>query len=222
MTKIKAAQIRENTFDDTTAGRSPFGTNLFDVTTVNRAFVDQSIPGNKFTSGGITETQLAPSVKDAFVEGASLEIAADFLDIDYAETNYTPATTGIATDVNQLAAHLEGIDNAIGTLQSTTSTPTSANKDMTASVTVADEDQATASTITTTPFNDSYIRVEVNGSNYVVGDGVKTSDCYFSGDSGTTARSITDIVVSDTLHWNGSIAGFELDASDRIDFHYDT
>lgn len=219
---VKAAQIRQNTFDDTVAGRAPFGTNLFDVGTVNRAFSDQSIPGSKFTSGGITETQLSPSLPSAFIEGASLEIAADFLDIDYAETNYTPATTGIATDVNHLAAHLEGIDDAIGSLQTTTSTPTADNKDMVASVTVADEDQATASTVTTTPFNDSYIRVEVNGSNYVVGDSVKTDDCYFSNDSGTTARASTDIASGDTLHWNGTIAGFELDASDRIDFHYDT
>ena len=92
---------------------------------------------------------------------------------------------------------------------------------MTASVTIADCNQATITTGATTPFNDGYVRVEINGRNQVVGDGVKTADCYFSGDGGTTARAIIDIIAGDTLHWNGSIVGLELDALDRVDFHYD-
>jgi hypothetical protein len=48
------------------------------------------------------------------IQSGADEIDGDLIDIDYAQTNYTPATTGVATDVNQLAAHLEGIDNALG------------------------------------------------------------------------------------------------------------
>lgn len=50
------------------------------------------------------------------IQGGDGEIDGDLLDIDYAETNYTPATTGLATDVNHLSAHLEGIDDKLGTL----------------------------------------------------------------------------------------------------------
>lgn len=48
------------------------------------------------------------------IQSGADEIDGDLIDIDYAQTNYTPATTGVATDVNHLAAHLEGIDNALG------------------------------------------------------------------------------------------------------------
>jgi hypothetical protein len=50
------------------------------------------------------------------IQGGADEIDGDLIDIDYAESNYTPATTGVASDVNHLAAHLEGIDAAIGAL----------------------------------------------------------------------------------------------------------
>jgi hypothetical protein len=48
------------------------------------------------------------------IQGGADEIDGDLIDIDYAESNYTPATTGVASNVNHLAAHLEGIDAAIG------------------------------------------------------------------------------------------------------------
>jgi len=54
------------------------------------------------------------------IQGGTAEIDGDLIDIDYLQTNYTPATAGIATDVNHLAAHLEGIDNALGTLGAAT------------------------------------------------------------------------------------------------------
>jgi hypothetical protein len=50
------------------------------------------------------------------IQGGADEIDGDLIDIDYAESNYTPATTGVASDVNHLAAHLEGIDDALGAL----------------------------------------------------------------------------------------------------------
>lgn len=94
------------------------------------------------------------------------------------------------------------------------------NKAMTASTTSSDGDQATVTTIAVTPIGDGYVIVGVNGVQYEVGDGVKTKDCYFSGDGGTTARAIADIAAGDTLHWNGSVIGFQLAGTDRIDFNY--
>jgi len=97
---------------------------------------------------------------------------------------------------------------------------TADDKGLVASVTSSDGDAATASTVTNTPFGDGYLKVEVNGIGVEVGDGVKTKDCYFSADSGTTAKAIASIAAGDTLHWNGTVAGFELKASDAIDFFY--
>jgi hypothetical protein len=98
--------------------------------------------------------------------------------------------------------------------------PVSNNKDMTCAVTIADGDQATASTVALTPTLDGYIQVMVNGKQVSVGDGVKTKDCYFSGDAGVTARAIANIVAGDTCHWVGSVAGYQLGAADRMDWNY--
>lgn len=98
--------------------------------------------------------------------------------------------------------------------------PVEDNKDMTAAVTAADYDDACATTVATTPSGDGYVQVFVNGVKYPVGDGVRTKACYFSADGGTTARAISAIAAGDTLYWVGSVAGFELAATDRIDFDY--
>lgn len=78
---------------------------------------------------------------------------------------------------------------------------------------------ATGLTITSTPAGDSLVMVLVNGIKVELGDGSKTSDCYFSGDSGSTARSIADIASGDELYWNGVIA-YTLETSDVVDFIY--
>lgn len=100
--------------------------------------------------------------------------------------------------------------------------PTSANKNMAASATTADFQQACATAITSTPSSGSYVEVEVNGVTQNLGDGVKTSDCYFSGDSGATARAISAIVAGDHLFWVQSVAGFNLAATDEVSFMYNS
>lgn len=100
--------------------------------------------------------------------------------------------------------------------------PSPLNKFMTASVTVADGDVACATAIAATPVGaTAYVAVYVNGLSVVVGNGVKTRDCYFSGNAGVTARAFGAIVSGDLLYWNGSIAGYELAGTDRIDFLFD-
>jgi hypothetical protein len=102
----------------------------------------------------------------------------------------------------------------------TGSYPTRSNKEMVASTTTADGQLATVTTLVSTPVSNSYVKVEVNGLKAIIGDGVKTKACYFSSDGGTTARTYNGIVSGDSLYWNGSIAGFELDTNDRIDVEY--
>lgn len=99
--------------------------------------------------------------------------------------------------------------------------PSRNNKNMAVNVTNSDGDIATSTPITTTPHSDSHVHVTLNGLDAQVGDGVKTTDCYFSGDGGTNARNMTDISAGDFCYWNGSIIGYELVSVDRISFHYD-
>lgn len=99
-------------------------------------------------------------------------------------------------------------------------TPSAANKDMTASVTAADFDEACATAIAATPGNDGYAEVMVNGMKETLGDGVKTKSCYFSSDAGVTARLIANITTGDKLYWVGTVAGYQLAVTDKIDFLY--
>lgn len=99
--------------------------------------------------------------------------------------------------------------------------PTSANKRMTAENTTADGDLACATAVVETPIMDSHVTVRINGLSESVGDGAKDGACYFSGDGGTTARSISDIVQGDLLYWVGSIAEYQLTTDDVVDFDYD-
>jgi hypothetical protein len=106
-------------------------------------------------------------------------------------------------------------------------TPSKRNKGMAAETTTSDFDEACATGISATPSpsnntNGAYVAVRVNGIGYTVGDGVKTKDCYFSGNGGTTARAFGAIASGDKLYWVGSVAGFQLAAgTDIIDFLYD-
>ncbi len=105
-------------------------------------------------------------------------------------------------------------------LQNPAAYPVTSNKGMTASVTDTDFDEACATAIASTPANDSFVSVEINGLEASVGDGVKTKDCYFSADSGTTAKAMAAIASGDKLYWVGSVAGYELAITDRVDFVY--
>lgn len=99
-------------------------------------------------------------------------------------------------------------------------TPTKSNKNMPASLTSTDFSLACATSIAATPAQGSYVKVSVNGVPITLGDGVKTSECYFSVDGGTTARTILSIQAGDSLYWVGSVAGYQLATTDRVDFDY--
>jgi hypothetical protein len=184
--------------------------------------------GNTLNVGqgvGITvnadDVAVAPS---KLISGGDAEIDGDLLDVNgLTYNNVTPtfATTGsqasTATTVDQLAAHLLGIDNALSAIN--TAILTSSDKGVASATTVNDED-TTGVAITTTPLG--WVGIHVNGILYPLGDGVKTAACYFSADGGTTPRSISAIVATDVLYWVQSVAGFNLDTSDIIDLVYET
>ncbi len=101
-----------------------------------------------------------------------------------------------------------------------------ANKNMVASVTTADGNLACVTAVAVVPTTPTaaggYVGARVNGQDVQVGDGVKTLSGYFSNDGGTTARSLTAVANGDLFYWNGTIALFQLAASDRLDFVYVT
>lgn len=90
------------------------------------------------------------------------------------------------------------------------------NKNMVASLTTSDGDVGCATGLASSLTG--WVLVMVNGMSARVGNGVKTLDCYFSGDAGVTARTVGALQSGDLLYWNGSIAGYQLTPSDVIDF----
>lgn len=96
------------------------------------------------------------------------------------------------------------------------------NKNMVAEITLSDGDLACAVPITYTPAVDGYVEVNINGVAINLGDGVTTLPCYFKEPIFPfTVRAIGDIQAGDLLYWNGSIAGYQLDTADVVDFLYE-
>jgi hypothetical protein len=83
-----------------------------------------------------------------------------------------------------------------------------------ASTTTSDGDAASVTALSFTPRGGRWPDVYWQGVWGEVGD--LTAPFYFSGDSGTTARANGAVVSGDTLHFNGSEAGFELAAGESI------
>lgn len=136
----------------------------------------------------------------------------------------------IIANVAQLSSQLPDrgywIDDIIGRFEATSTAGISAvgistGIDMNKNPIVTEVDgDSTGLSITFTPFLDSYVNIKVNGMEVNLSDGDKLSECYFSNDGGVTARLIANIEADDTLYWNGSVAGFELDETDDIDIAY--
>jgi len=89
------------------------------------------------------------------------------------------------------------------------------NQSMSAVITNFDGDIACISPITLEP--EGRVDVLINGLSVDLGI---TKAAYFSGDGGSSARVRGNAEVGDLLYWNGSIAGYELDVNDKIDFDY--
>jgi hypothetical protein len=136
-------------------------------------------------------------------------VPGQLVDVSQADPPSVAGMAPVTTDTGHVA----------WTLLTSGGTPTANNKNMSASLTTADGQQACATGITATPSAHSNVSVVVNGTTQnLTGD--KTGDCYFSADGGTTARALNAIASGDKLYWNGSIAGFQLATTDRVSFNY--
>jgi len=92
------------------------------------------------------------------------------------------------------------------------------NLNMNANITVNDGDLACDISIIDKPLLNSYVRVFINGIEVNTGGKTYPYDCYFSSDGGITIRNNGDERIGDKLYWNGSIAEYNLDQTDLIDF----
>ena len=100
------------------------------------------------------------------------------------------------------------------------------DKFMVALAVTVDNGKATNATITSEPLG--YVEVKYNGTEYEVGNGVKTAPFYFSNDGGVTAKTFmpnvsspsTNVEAGDELYFNALLAGFNLAASARISLNY--
>lgn len=81
--------------------------------------------------------------------------------------------------------------------------------------------QTTGIAISEEPSIDGFVDVRVNGQGARIGDASMAYDCYFSDDSGASAKAIADITIGDVLYWNGTNAGFDLsNVGDHVSLFY--
>ena len=194
---------------------------LLTIDGVSLSAGDRVLVKNQTSPGNLEENGIYIAAVGAWSRAAdndsTVEMQGAVVAVDegtaQADTRWAQTEDGVTVDTDDVVwVNIGGI--------TAPAYPVSSNKEMAALLTSSDEEKATNTTVATTPQGDGYVKVEVNGAGQTVGDGAKTKDCYFSADSGTTAKSIANIAAGDELFWNGSIAGFELATTDLIDFHY--
>lgn len=182
------------------------------VNTVNGLFGTPAVGANSWTGIGTSATVGSPVLTLTRDSGGPIEITGSPITGGWINSN------GAVSSHSGRVPYLLLIEDEVGS--ATVGAETSDDLNQTPNATTADGDD-TGVVITYTPFSDSNVQILVNGLNVNLGDGVKTQPCYFSVDGGTTARAIADVEGGDSLYWNGSIAGYELDGTDEIDVIYD-
>jgi hypothetical protein len=91
--------------------------------------------------------------------------------------------------------------------------PTLLNKWMPCLNTTNDGDKVTNTVVAATPASASFVALFIEGVMEEIADGNANRTqkaAYVSGDNGVTARNWNQIQVNDTIHWNGSKAGYQL------------
>jgi hypothetical protein len=190
---------------------------------------DAGITSAKLADVSVTTAKIATAVAGDGIAGGNgvalsvdlNQLTAEVLDVSADSIAFIDATDNSTKkeSVADFAAALAGSGLASSSGALSAARLSSNNQFGAASATSSDGDTSGV-TIAATP--EGMVQIFVNGLQQELGQGVKTKDCYFSVDSGTTAKAITAIASGDTLYWNGSIAGYQLDTNDKISMVYET
>jgi hypothetical protein len=162
----------------------------------------------KFVTGGtVSSGSLSLDMND----DTTVNVTGTIIQSVSGNSPITASTTNGAVSVGIDSSSLE---RAVGIV---------ADKDLAPTGATTGSNFDTGLSIGSTPAKDGYVRVSVNGVGYILGDATTgaTADCYFSSNGGTTASAISAIAAGDVLYWNGDDVGFQLDATDNVDFEYD-
>jgi hypothetical protein len=163
-----------------------------------------------FNSGGTNQT---------IVDLSWLKDNSGFTSVEFnSGSNYLIFNSG---GTNQQIVDLTSLKSITGL----TSLLSNFNIDMPANTTDSGSTLACGVTLLNNSITNSYVSVYVNGIQVTVGDSVKTKDCYFSSDGGTTAKPSDNVTIGDSLYWsyigNSPVSGFDLNAlTDKITFIY--
>lgn len=158
-------------------------------------------------------TALADVLKLTRASGGYIEITGSPASSGYINTG------GITSSSNGRTPYVLFLEGVAETPSATEVGVNTGNDKNLTSTTTSGNYSTTGIYITYTPFADSDVAIKINGIEVNL-SGNKLSECYFSADGGTTARTIADITAGDQLIWNGGIAGFDLDSLDDIDISY--
>lgn len=124
-----------------------------------------------------------------------------------------------------LSAEDETAQMSLDTLDSTTMAFSKSNRRMSVLSTLFDGDRASNTAVASRPAPRAHVRVFANGNAVPVADGPtekSTSPCFFTDGTGIPVRYADAVQQGDFLHWNGSVAGFQLVAGiDHVDFVYE-
>jgi hypothetical protein len=189
---------------------------------------DYSAIGIQLAGAGLTTSGTGQSTTVNVGAGTTSGITVNANDIAVklkSNAAITVDTNGLSFLASEAAGNgLSGTGNTLnigaGTGISVSSTavavikPTAAHQGAAPLAVAANATGSTGIALGSTPAG--LLRIAINGMIAKLGDGVKTEAFYFSGDSGTTARSFANIVSGDTLYFVGTVAGFELETDDMI------
>ena len=96
------------------------------------------------------------------------------------------------------------------------------DQDLFAAPSAGSDGADTGVAISVLPASNSLVEIHVNGVRCALGDGAKDRAFYFSGDGGTTPKPIASILPGDELYFNPTVAGWDLEVTDRISLIYVT
>ena len=166
---------------------------------------------------GLSKTGTIVNVGDA---GKGVQVNADNLQVNAAQI----ADNGLQQKTGSGNEHLLQVKSANTSIDVSgagvkAAVPVTSNKNQ-ASLAVSTDNASTGIAIASTPAAGSMVTPHIGSYFPELGNGVKTKDCYFSADSGSTAKAYGSIVASDVLYFNAVIAGVSLDTSDLWSLEY--